>query len=54
MQLNMVGNLNKYQMTLPHGGTINGGDILNEGKELLEKIMEDIVGESEPLPFFIE
>lgn len=47
-------NLNKYNMTLPSGGTINGREILDEGKELLEKVMEDIREESEPLPFYIE
>jgi len=47
-------NLNKYNMSLPSGGTINGADILSQGKEEKEKVMEDIVGESEPLPFYIQ
>jgi hypothetical protein len=45
-------NLNKYNMTLPHGGTINGESILTQGKEEKEKVMEDIVQESEQ-PFFL-
>lgn len=47
-------NLNKYNMTLPHGGTINGSDILTQGKEEKEKVMDDIVMESEAPNFFIE
>jgi hypothetical protein len=40
-------------MTMPSGGTIKGSEILSDGKELLEKIMEDIRMESEPLPFWM-
>lgn len=47
-------NLNKYNMNLPHGGTINGESILQQGKEEKEKVMEDMFQESEPLPFYIE
>ena len=47
-------NLSKYQMNLPHGGTINGAEILAQGKEEKEKVMEDIVGESEPIPPYME
>ena len=46
-------NLGKYEMTMPSGGTIKGSEILSEGKELLEKIMEDMRMESEPLGFWI-
>jgi hypothetical protein len=46
-------NLGKYEMTMPSGGTIKGSEILSDGKELLEKIMEDIRMESEPLPFWM-
>jgi hypothetical protein len=47
-------NLDKYAMTLPHGGTINGANILQRGIEEKERVMEDIQAESEPLPFYIE
>ena len=47
-------NLDKYQMTLPSGGSINGANILARGIEEKDKVMEDIVAESEPLPFYIE
>jgi len=47
-------NLDKYTMTLPSGATINGARILSDGKEEKEKIMEDIIAESEGPMFFIE
>lgn len=47
-------NLNKYNMTLPHGGTINGEAILQQGKEEKEKIIEDIYLERENTCFFID
>ena len=47
-------NLDKYSMTLPSGGTINGANILARGIEEKDKVMEDIQAESEPLPFYIE
>jgi len=47
-------NLRKYNMTLPSGGTINWSEILAEGREDKERLMERISGESEEPIFFIE
>jgi len=47
-------NLSKYQMSLPHGGGMNGDAILQKGETDKEKVMEDIKGESEFFPFYIE
>ena len=47
------GNLGKYSMQLPGGGTINFSEIKSEGKEELERVMVDIKAESEPIDFFL-
>lgn len=46
--------LRKYTMTLPSGATINGAEILQDGKEELEKLMEQMVAESEWPQIYIE
>jgi hypothetical protein len=46
--------LGKFTMTLPSGGTINGNEIKQDGKEEMEKIMERIRTESEPPLFYID
>lgn len=46
-------NLSKYDATLPDGTRLNGDKILEEGKAEKEKALLDIVGESEPPPFFM-
>lgn len=45
--------LRKFTINLPGGGTINGTEMLSEGKELYAEAMIDIKGESEPPGFFI-
>jgi hypothetical protein len=45
--------LRKYSITLPGGGTLNGTDILADGKEMLEETLTLIKGESEPPSFFV-
>lgn len=44
--------LRKYTITLPGGGTLNGPEILADGKEMYEEVMPLIKGEGEP-PIFI-
>lgn len=46
--------LKKYTANLPSGATFNGQAIFDEGKEELERVMEDIKGESTPIDFFID
>jgi hypothetical protein len=45
-------NLDKYSMSLPGGGTINGSAIIARGEALEEKVMENLKLETEP-PVFI-
>ena len=51
MQLGRV--LNKYSITLAGGGTLNGSDFYNQGKDLYEATMERLRGEAEPAMFFM-
>lgn len=45
-------NLDKYAMTLPGGGTINGAAIIQRGEAMEEKTLENIKLETEP-PIFL-
>lgn len=45
--------LNKYGATLPDGITINGRDLIDEGKEEEEKCLENFRAESSPIDFYI-
>jgi len=47
-------NLDKYTMTLPSGATMNGARILQDGQAEKEKVMDDIIAESEGPIYFIE
>lgn len=45
--------LRKYSIQMPGGGTINGSEIIQEGKEEEREAMESIRFESNPTDFFI-
>ena len=45
--------LTKYGATLPDGLTINGQDLINEGREDEEKYLELMRSEGEPIDFFV-
>lgn len=45
--------LRKYTITLPGGGTLSGPEILADGKEMEEKILQQLKDESEPPGFFV-
>ena len=51
MQLGVI--LNKYQIQLAGGGTLNGADFYNQGKELVDATMERLRGEADPPMFFM-
>ncbi len=47
------GIVGKFNMTLPGGGTFNGADLVSQGKEDEEDVMDSIKSEGEPFGFMI-
>ncbi len=45
--------LGKYTVTMPDGSTMNGFEIMRDGKEDAEKWYEEMRNESEPIDFFV-
>jgi len=45
--------LGKFTVTLPGGGTFNGADIKTQGIEEEKAAMERVIGESEPIDFYV-
>ncbi len=46
--------LRKYTITLPGGGTLSGPEILADGKEMYDLVLQQMKDESEPCGFFIQ
>jgi hypothetical protein len=45
--------LRKYSITLPGGGTLTGADILADGKEMYDAVIQLMIDESPPADFYV-